>query len=59
VLRVLQASDPVLVVSEWLFSGVNALGSELIEINDNQQPYTLLPNEFNWLARLACGQQLA
>lgn len=37
----------------------NAIGAELIEINDNKQSFDSLPNEFNWLAQLVWGQQLA
>lgn len=34
-------------------------GAELIEINDNKHSFVSMPNEFNWLAQLVWGQQLA
>jgi fructoselysine-6-P-deglycase FrlB-like protein len=42
-----------------LIKYVNTIGAELIEINENQQPFASLPKEFNWLAQLVWGQQLA
>jgi hypothetical protein len=35
------------------------VGAELFEINDDQQSFALIPKEFNWLAQLVWGQQLA
>jgi fructoselysine-6-P-deglycase FrlB-like protein len=37
----------------------NAVGAELFEINDDQQSFASIPKEFNWLAQLVWGQQLA
>ncbi|MGC1133971.1 MAG: SIS domain-containing protein [Nitrososphaeraceae archaeon] len=52
-----------------LIKYANAVGAELIEINDEwpppqqqqqqQQPFATVYNEFNWLAQLVWGQQLA
>jgi fructoselysine-6-P-deglycase FrlB-like protein len=42
-----------------LIKYANAIGAELFEINDNKQSLVSLPNEFNWLAQLVWGQQLA
>jgi glucosamine 6-phosphate synthetase-like amidotransferase/phosphosugar isomerase protein len=44
---------------DTLIKYANAIGAELIEINDNQQPFASLSKEFNWLAQLVWGQQLA
>jgi glucosamine--fructose-6-phosphate aminotransferase (isomerizing) len=44
-----------------LIKYANAVGAELIEINDEwqQQSFTPSSKEFNWLAQLVWGQQLA
>ena len=45
---------------DTLIKYANAVGAELIEINDeNQQSFASLPHEFNWFAQLVWGQQLA
>jgi glucosamine--fructose-6-phosphate aminotransferase (isomerizing) len=45
---------------DMLIRYANAVGAELIEINDkNQQSFASLPHEFNWFAQLVWGQQLA
>lgn len=43
-----------------LIKYANAVGAELIEINDyKQQSFASLSHEFNWFAQLVWGQQLA
>ena len=45
---------------DMLIKYANAVGAELIEINDDkQQSFASLPHEFNWFAQLVWGQQLA
>ncbi|MPZ06905.1 MAG: SIS domain-containing protein [Nitrososphaeraceae archaeon] len=45
---------------DTLIKYVNAIGAELIEINDEkQQSFASLSHEFNWFAQLVWGQQLA
>lgn len=45
---------------DMLIRYANAVGAELIEINDDkQQSFASLPHEFNWFAQLVWGQQLA
>ena len=45
---------------DTLIKYANAVGAELIEINDDkQQSFASLPHEFNWFAQLVWGQQLA
>lgn len=43
---------------DMLIKYANAIGTELIEVND-QVSFISLPKEFNWLAQLIWGQQLA
>jgi fructoselysine-6-P-deglycase FrlB-like protein len=45
---------------DTLIKYANAVGAELIEINDEkQQSFASLSHEFNWFAQLVWGQQLA
>lgn len=45
---------------DTLIKYANAVGAELIEINDyKQQSFASLSHEFNWFAQLVWGQQLA
>ena len=44
---------------DTLIKYTNAIGAELMEINDEQQSFASLSYEFNWLAQLVWGQQLA
>jgi fructoselysine-6-P-deglycase FrlB-like protein len=42
-----------------LIKYANAVGAEVFEINDDQESFASMPKEFNWLAQLVWGQQLA
>jgi glucoselysine-6-phosphate deglycase len=42
-----------------LIKYANIVGTEIIEVNDNKQSFVSFPKEFNWLAQLVWGQQLA